>query len=129
MKTTDKKIYLVDSGLSFNLPFPLVLRPQRGIQIYLTMDFSSRPSDSTPPFRELLLAEKWARLHSMPFPPVREAVKAHLDSPIKECYVFKEEDESEHSDSFDDDHDEQPRPECPVVIFFPMVNADFKTYK
>ena len=27
MKTDDKKIYLVDSGLSFNLPFPLTLRP------------------------------------------------------------------------------------------------------
>ena len=51
MKTDEKKIYLVDSGLSFNLPFPLVLRPQRGIQLYITMDFSSRKSDSTPPFR------------------------------------------------------------------------------
>ena len=51
MKTDDKKIYLVDSGLSFNLPFPLVLRPQRGIQLYITMDFSSRYSDSTLPFR------------------------------------------------------------------------------
>ena len=51
MKTDDKKIYLVDSGLSFNLPFPLVLRPQRGIELYITFDFSSRKSDSTPPFR------------------------------------------------------------------------------
>lgn len=63
MKTTEKKIYLVDSGLSFNLPFPLVLRPQRGIQIYLTMDFSSRVSDSTPPFRVRLRA-----------PPAREDI-------------------------------------------------------
>ncbi len=51
MKTDDKKIYLVDSGLSFNLPFPLTLRPQRGIELYITCDFSSRVSDSTPPFR------------------------------------------------------------------------------
>lgn len=51
MKTDEKKIYLVDSGLSFNLPFPLMLRPQRGIKLYITMDFSSRHSDSTPPFR------------------------------------------------------------------------------
>ncbi len=51
MKTDDKKIYLVDSGLSFNLPFPLTLRPQRGIELYITCDFSSRKSDSTPPFR------------------------------------------------------------------------------
>ena len=51
MKTEEKKIYLVDSGLSFNLPFPLMLRPQRGIELYITFDFSSRNSDSTPPFR------------------------------------------------------------------------------
>ena len=51
METDEKKIYLVDSGLSFNLPFPVTLRPQRGIELYITCDFSSRKSDSTPPFR------------------------------------------------------------------------------
>ena len=51
MKTDDKKIYLVDSGLSFNLPFPIALRPQRGIELYITFDFSSRKTDVTPPFR------------------------------------------------------------------------------
>ena len=51
MKTDEKKIFLVDSGLSFNLPFPVTLRPQRGIEFYITCDFSSRKSDSTPPFR------------------------------------------------------------------------------
>jgi phospholipase A2 len=51
MDTDEKKIYLVDSGLSFNLPFPLMLRPQRGVQLYITMDFSHRLSDSSPPFR------------------------------------------------------------------------------
>ena len=51
MKTKNKRIYLVDSGLSFNLPFPLLLRPQRHVQLYIVFDFSSRSSDSTPPFR------------------------------------------------------------------------------
>ena len=51
MKTDDKKIYLVDSGLSFNLPFPVALRPQREIELYITFDFSSRKTDATPPFR------------------------------------------------------------------------------
>ena len=51
METDDKKIYLVDSGLSFNLPFPVALRPQREIELYITFDFSSRKTDSTPPFR------------------------------------------------------------------------------
>jgi hypothetical protein len=51
MQTDDKKIYLVDSGLSFNLPFPIALRPQREIELYITFDFSSRKTDCTPPFR------------------------------------------------------------------------------
>jgi phospholipase A2 len=51
MKMDDKKLYLVDSGLSFNLPFPLMLRPQRRINLYITFDFSSRKSDNTLPFR------------------------------------------------------------------------------
>ena len=49
----------MDSGLSFNLPFPLTLRPQRGIELYIACDFSSRESDSTPPFR-VSLEEKRA---------------------------------------------------------------------
>ena len=57
MKTENKRIYLVDSGLSFNLPFPLLLRPQRKIQLYLAFDFSSRTSDSTPPFRVKIIFE------------------------------------------------------------------------
>ena len=114
MKTDDKKIYLVDSGLSFNLPFPLMLRPQRNIQLYIAFDFSSRQSDSTPPFRELLLAEKWARLHRLPFPPVRDAVKGLLDAPVRECYVFKDPDDD---------------PKVPVILFFPLVNADFRRMK
>lgn len=103
----------MDSGLSFNLPFPLTLRPQRGIELYITFDFSSRQSDSTAPFRELLLAEKWATLHRIPFPPVREIAKKYVDKPLEECYVFK--DTKEKS--------------VPVVILFPLVNKDFRKYK
>lgn len=113
MKTDEKKIYMVDSGLSFNLPFPLTVRPQRGIELYITMDFSSRKSDSTPPFRELLLAEKWALLHRIPFPPIREIVKQFLDDPVQECYVFKDANDAN----------------TPVIIFFPLVNKDFRKYK
>lgn len=60
------------------------------------------------------MAEKWARLHGLPFPPVREAVKTYLDQPIKECYVFK-----------DPDAD----PNVPVIIFFPLINASFRHFK
>ncbi|XP_067273850.1 cytosolic phospholipase A2 isoform X3 [Pseudorasbora parva] len=46
-----KKIHVVDSGLTFNLPYPLILRPQRGVDLIISFDFSARPSDSSPPFK------------------------------------------------------------------------------
>ena len=39
--------------------------------------------------------------------------KEFLDEPIRECYVFKDE----------------GNPDIPVVIFFPMVNRDFRHFK
>lgn len=51
--TNVKQIYMVDAGLTFNSPFPLVLRPQRDIDVILSFDFSARPSDNTPPFKVL----------------------------------------------------------------------------
>lgn len=45
------KIHVVDSGLTYNLPYPLILRPQRGVELIISFDFSARPSDSSPPFK------------------------------------------------------------------------------
>lgn len=49
--TSIKKLYVVDGGLSFNSPFPLLLRPQRGVDLILSFDFSARPTDTSPPFK------------------------------------------------------------------------------
>ena len=49
--TTMKKLYVVDGGLTFNSPYPLLLRPQRQVDIILSFDFSARPTDDTPPFK------------------------------------------------------------------------------
>ena len=49
--TNVKHLYMVDAGLTFNSPYPLVLRPQREVDIILSFDFSARPSDTTPPFK------------------------------------------------------------------------------
>lgn len=46
-----KKIHIVDSGLTYNLPYPLILRSQRGVDLIISFDFSARPSDSSPPFK------------------------------------------------------------------------------
>ncbi|RUS70626.1 hypothetical protein EGW08_021610 [Elysia chlorotica] len=106
--TSVKKLYVVDSGLTFNSPFPVVLRPQREVDIIISFDFSARPSDDTPPFKELLLAAKWAELNKVPFPPIDPNIIEKEG--LKECYVFK--------------HPWDPN--CPIVLHFCLVNVNFR---
>ncbi|KAM4629540.1 cytosolic phospholipase A2 isoform 1-T2 [Polymixia lowei] len=107
-----KKIHVVDSGLTYNLPYPLILRPQRGVDLIISFDFSARPSDSSPPFKELLLAEKWARMNKLPFPKIDP--KVFDREGLKECYVFKP---------------KKGEKNCPTVIHFVLVNINFRTFK
>ncbi|MBN3293654.1 PA24A phospholipase, partial [Polypterus senegalus] len=107
-----KKIHVVDSGLTFNLPYPLILRPQRGVDLIISFDFSARPSDSSPPFKELLLAEKWAKMNKLPFPKIDPKV---LDREgLKECYVFKPKKGDKN---------------CPTIIHFVLANINFRNFK
>ncbi|XP_041356392.1 cytosolic phospholipase A2-like [Gigantopelta aegis] len=108
--TNIKHIYMVDAGLTFNSPYPLVLRPQRGVDIILSFDFSARPSDSTEPFKELLLAEQWAKVNRLPFPPIDRSVFDREG--MKELYIFK--------------HPTDPY--CPVVLHFVLVNINFRQF-
>lgn len=107
-----RKIHVVDSGLTFNLPYPLILRPQRGVDLIISFDFSARPSDSSPPFKELLLAEKWARMNKLPFPKIDP--KVFDREGLKECYVFKP---------------KKGERNCPTIIHFVLVNIEFRKFK
>lgn len=107
-----KKIHVVDSGLTYNLPYPLILRPQRGVDLIISFDFSARPSDTSPPFKELLLAEKWARMNKLPFPKIDP--KVFDREGLKECYVFKP---------------RKGEKNCPTIIHFVLVNINFRTFK
>nr|XP_045607415.1 cytosolic phospholipase A2-like isoform X2 [Procambarus clarkii]WMM34516.1 cytosolic phospholipase A2 [Procambarus clarkii] len=113
LDNTAKKLFIVDSGLAFNSPYPLLLRPQRAVDIYLSFDFSQRPSDKAQPFKELLLAEKWAVQNKVPFPPIQNQVGQYENEEVRECYVFKH-----PTDQF-----------CPVILHFPLVNNKFKNFK
>ncbi|XP_072568877.1 cytosolic phospholipase A2-like [Paramormyrops kingsleyae] len=109
---TTEKMYMVDSGLSFNLPYPLILRPERGVDLIISFDYSERESDSTSPFEELRLAEKWAHLNKLPFPKIDPTVFKPEDP--KECYVFKPEDGQRN---------------CPTIIHFVLANTNFRNFK
>ncbi|XP_058030714.1 cytosolic phospholipase A2 isoform X2 [Ahaetulla prasina] len=109
-----KKIHVVDSGLTFNLPYPLILRPQRGVDLIISFDFSARPSDSSPPFKEILLAEKWAKMNNLPFPKIDPNVFDREG--LKECYVFRPKNPASEID-------------CPTIIHFVLANINFRNYK
>jgi len=47
---TSRRIYLVDSGLVFNSPYPPLLRPERDVHVFLSFDFSVRKRDVEFPF-------------------------------------------------------------------------------
>ena len=47
---TSRRIYLVDSGLVFNSPYPPLLRPERKVDVFLSFDFSVRKKDVEFPF-------------------------------------------------------------------------------
>ena len=46
-----KRIHLVDSGLMLNSPYPLLLRPQREMDVFFSFDFSNRERDEEMPFK------------------------------------------------------------------------------
>ncbi|KAH3799288.1 hypothetical protein DPMN_152894 [Dreissena polymorpha] len=108
--TSIKRLYVVDGGLSFNSPYPLLLRPQRGVDIILSFDFSARKSDTTFPFKELMLASEWAALNNVPFPKIDPGV-VDLEG-LKECYVFENKDD----------------PRCPIVMHFVLCNITFRQF-
>ncbi|XP_052265882.1 cytosolic phospholipase A2-like isoform X2 [Dreissena polymorpha] len=108
--TTEKHLYVVDAGLTFNSPYPVVLRPQREVDIILSFDFSARPGDSSPPFKELLLAAMWAKKHNLMFPPIDTTVFDREG--MKELYIFRHPTEAN----------------CPIVLHFCLVNVEFRNF-
>ena len=51
MSTEADKIMIMDMGIAINLPFPVALRPERGIELFLVFDWSTRNSDCVHPFK------------------------------------------------------------------------------
>ncbi|XP_065340646.1 cytosolic phospholipase A2-like [Cloeon dipterum] len=112
-KSSAKRMLIVDAGLNINIPFPALLRPQRGVDMYLSFDFTNRDSDSTPPFKELKLSEQWARLNHLPFPPVAELATAYEKEEMREFYLFEDETD----------------PLCPSILHFVLCNNQFRRCK
>ncbi|XP_018414769.1 PREDICTED: cytosolic phospholipase A2 zeta [Nanorana parkeri] len=102
----EENLYLVDGGFSINSPFPLVLQPERDVDVILSFNYSWQA-----PFEVLHLTKKYCRERGIEFPSITVSEKDEQQP--KECYVFMDED----------------NPHSPIVIHFPLVNDTFRTYK
>ncbi|VDH95995.1 Hypothetical predicted protein, partial [Mytilus galloprovincialis] len=105
------KLCLIDAGLAFNSPYPLLLRPGRDVDLILSFDFTDRKKDSNDPFKTLLKAEDWARKHRIKFPKIN--TDKYEGRNVQELYIFEDEND----------------PECPIIMHFVLVNKDFRMYK
>ncbi|XP_058149977.1 cytosolic phospholipase A2 zeta [Dasypus novemcinctus] len=96
---------LVDGGFAINSPFPLILLPQRAVDLILSFDYSLEA-----PFEVLQTTEKYCQDRGIPFPKI-EVHPEDLEDP-RECYLFAEAED----------------PRSPIVLHFPLVNHTFRTH-
>ncbi|XP_071160118.1 cytosolic phospholipase A2-like isoform X3 [Mytilus edulis] len=109
LKNDTEELCLIDAGLAFNSPYPLLFKPGRDVDLILSFDFTDRKKDSNDPFESLLKAEDWARQHEIKFPTINVD---NYEGKNEELYIFE------------DDND----PHCPIIMHFVLVNKDFRTY-
>ncbi|XP_053553891.1 cytosolic phospholipase A2 zeta [Bombina bombina] len=102
----EENLYLVDGGLAINSPFPLVLQPEREVDVILSFNYSWDA-----PFKVLHQTSQYCRERGIPFPDI--TISEEDEKQLKECYVFM------------DPQD----PRSPIVLHFPMVNETFCRYK
>ncbi|XP_048649711.1 cytosolic phospholipase A2 zeta isoform X2 [Marmota monax] len=96
---------LVDGGFAINSPFPLILQPQRAVDLILSFDYSLEA-----PFEVLQMTEKYCLDRGIPFPRI-EVGPEDLERP-RECYLFAK----------------AKDPSSPIVLHFPLVNHTFRTH-
>jgi len=68
-----KKLKLMDAGCHTNLPFPPLLRRERGSDVIIALDQSSAPDIYST--RSVAIAQQWAKEEGLPFPECTEALK------------------------------------------------------
>ncbi|MBN3296279.1 PA24C phospholipase, partial [Amia calva] len=93
----DEKIYLVDAGLANNCGYPLVLRPDRQVQLILSFDFSAGD-----PFLTVHQAAEYCKKNNIPFPDIPVVSEEEKDNP-SDCYIYSGEN-------------------TPTVMHFPLFN-------
>ncbi|XP_019406918.1 PREDICTED: cytosolic phospholipase A2 beta-like [Crocodylus porosus] len=102
----EKHLCLIDVGYFVNTSCPPLLRPERNVDVIISLDYSLGGF-----FKQLQMVETYCKVQKIPFPKI-EVSEEDQKNP-KECYIF--------SDA------ENLR--APTLIHFPLVNDTFKEYK
>ncbi|XP_030070614.1 cytosolic phospholipase A2 zeta [Microcaecilia unicolor] len=101
-----ENLYLVDGGISINSPFPLVLQPERDVDVILSFNYSWEA-----PFEVLERTTMYCKERGIPFPKI--LLNEEDEKKPKECYMFAD----------------AENPKAPIVLHFPQVNDTFQKYK
>ncbi|XP_069094418.1 cytosolic phospholipase A2 gamma [Pleurodeles waltl] len=91
-------IHLIDAGLAINSGYPLVLRPERKVNLILSFDFSAGD-----PFETLTRAAAYCIANNIPFPDV--TLHKNEEEEPSGCYIFK-------------------GPNVPTVMHIPLFNKE-----
>ncbi|XP_066474417.1 cytosolic phospholipase A2 zeta [Tiliqua scincoides] len=102
----EENLYLVDGGFSINSPFPLVVQPERDVDIIVSFNYSWEA-----PFEVLQLTQKYCKERGIPFPQI--ILNEEDEENPKEYYMFMDAD----------------NPRTPIVLHFPLINDTFRKYK
>ncbi|XP_011362867.1 cytosolic phospholipase A2 [Pteropus vampyrus] len=105
------KVHNFMLGLNLNTSYPL--SPFRDFTTQDSLDEDELDA-AVAAFKELLLAEKWAKMNKLPFPKIDPYVFDREG--LKECYVFKPKNPDVEKD-------------CPTIIHFVLANINFRKYK
>ncbi|XP_019737733.1 cytosolic phospholipase A2 beta isoform X2 [Hippocampus comes] len=105
---SDAILQLIDSGHHINVGCVPVLRPEREVDIIISLDYSWNPDKI---FKELKLTAAYCKDHDIPFPNVD--FTSLEEAPQREVYIFED----------------VENPKAPIVIHFPLVNISFKHFK
>lgn len=78
-----KFLSLVDAGLEINSAYPLMLQPNRKVDLILSFDFSEGD-----PFLTLKNTDEYCKKNGIPFPKIN-IENAESEAPSQSCYVFE----------------------------------------
>ncbi|KAM9345081.1 cytosolic phospholipase A2 zeta-like [Symphorus nematophorus] len=103
---SDSTLRLIDSGHAINIGCVPVLRPERDVDVIISLSYSWERVH-----RVLQQTAAYCKDHCIPFP---NADFASLEKePYKEVYIFED----------------KENPKAPIVVHFPLVNVTFKDFK